>query len=167
GRQDRAGLGEAGLLAELNELEHIAAGSAAKALEDLLGGHDEERRRLLLMERTQAAQVLPRASEFDVIADHVGDIERLLDASCQCFVEHGTPTEWAQRNVRPPISTALSVKRIRSRSPTTVRHLARSRLVLAVVSPATIHPNLARTNCRIRTVAAELLRLPGLTSFEN
>ena len=65
---------EPDLLVQLEELEHVAAGAAAEAVEEALLGIDDERRRLLRVERAQALVGRPRALERHVLLHDLQDV---------------------------------------------------------------------------------------------
>ena len=64
-----------------DEGEHVAAGSAgAEATPRLTVGEDDERRRVLLVERTSRVVVLPGPLEVGYeVLDHVNDVDARLD----------------------------------------------------------------------------------------
>ena len=64
-RQHADGFGEADLLVQLHELDHVAADAAAEAVEEALLAVDVERRRLLAVERAQPLPGRARSASSD------------------------------------------------------------------------------------------------------
>jgi len=65
----------------LHEREHVAAGIAAKAFEQLLARADIERRRALIVQRTAPGPTIrARAAQLGVLAGELNEIGRLADA---------------------------------------------------------------------------------------
>src|SRR5262245_55212565 len=62
-----------------DEFEDVATLPAAKAVVNLLGRMNVERRGLLGVKRAKATKVLPRFLELNVIADNADDVRLLLD----------------------------------------------------------------------------------------
>src|SRR5580704_2216182 len=60
------------------EFKNIAAFVAAEAVIHLLAGAHAERRRLFLMERAQAAEILAGLFQAHVFADHADDVRLLF-----------------------------------------------------------------------------------------
>ena len=64
----------------LHEAEDVAGSAASEAVEELAGGVDGKRRRLLLMEGTKSRKILrPGFFQLHVVADEADDIGLLLD----------------------------------------------------------------------------------------
>ena len=73
-RQVPDGLRKRHLLMELDELDGVAAGAAPETLEEVLVGVDVERRRLLLMERTESLPRVPHLLQRHDVADERDDV---------------------------------------------------------------------------------------------
>ena len=69
-------LKELHLLVLLHESEHVTAGLAAEAVIELPVRADRERRRLLLVERTEPGPVAADAPQLDHLAHHLDDVAR-------------------------------------------------------------------------------------------
>ena len=70
--------GNVRLLQFHHKFENVAAHAAAEAMVNLPHGMHGEGRRLFLMERTQAGEILPGLFQADVFADHADDVRLLL-----------------------------------------------------------------------------------------
>ena len=67
-------LGERQVLDPLDEPDHVPAGAAAEAVEQVAGRRHRQRRRLLVVERADALEVAAAGvAQLDVLADHLGD----------------------------------------------------------------------------------------------
>ena len=74
------GFREGDVLDLLHEVEDVARCPAAEAVEELPRGVHRERRRLFLMKRAQALEVLRAAlAQLDVLAHNADDVSLLLD----------------------------------------------------------------------------------------
>ena len=69
---------EADLLLQLDELEHVAAHAAAKAVEEAALAHDVERRRLLAMKRAQALVGVAGLAQRDGVRDDGDNVGRRI-----------------------------------------------------------------------------------------
>jgi hypothetical protein len=74
--QQLDGLAKADLLVEHDELEEVAAGLAAEAVEQLRAGVDREGRRLFFVEGAQPFHARAGRLEWNVVGDHPDDIAR-------------------------------------------------------------------------------------------
>ena len=86
--QHPQGRREIHVVVEHHELEHVAAGAAAEAVERLAGRIDVEGRRFFLVERAQRLRHVPRALELDIGTDDVGDIQRVADLVDRFLGDH-------------------------------------------------------------------------------
>ena len=73
------GLWKAELLVELDELQDVAAGRAAEAVEEALLAVDVEARGLLAMERAQALERASHLPEGHHVLDHLDDVGLRLE----------------------------------------------------------------------------------------
>ena len=115
-RQHPDGLGEADLLVQLDELDHVAADAAAEAVEEALLAVDVERRRLLAVERAQPFHVAPASLERHDVADHLHDVGVQMQ-----IVEEGLREQRSIKRSSPhPVSNRSQHFTIYSLSSTTV-----------------------------------------------
>ncbi len=75
-REGLDGLAEVQLVVELDELEDVAAGLAAEAVEQLALGIDRKRGRFFLVKRTEPLEPATRPLQGNVIRDDLNDIAR-------------------------------------------------------------------------------------------
>ena len=78
-RQIQHHVAEAAVLQLHQKLDAAATGTAGEAVVDLLGRRYGQRRRLVVMERTEADVFLALALEHHVLGHHVNDVGPLLD----------------------------------------------------------------------------------------
>ena len=72
-------VGEADLLLQLDELEHVAANAAAETVKKAAIAIDVERRRLLTVKRTQAFVAVARLPQRHVVGDDGDDVSGVAD----------------------------------------------------------------------------------------
>jgi hypothetical protein len=84
-RHDAHRLGEAETLVQLHELEHVAADAAAEAVEDAELAIDAERRRLLVVERTEADVAAADAAQRHHLLHHLHDVGLLPQVVQEAF----------------------------------------------------------------------------------
>ena len=95
-----------------DEAEDVAAQAAAEAVPALAGRGDDERRRLLAVERAQALVGGSRLLQRDGLADHVDDRQLALDFGSDADRQTLTPSRRSSRrrfHLLPPMPTARTV----------------------------------------------------------
>ncbi len=79
-RDQPDGLRKRNVLDFLHKREHVSRHAASEAVKELPRGVHGERRRLLVMKRTEAGKILrARLLELDVVADNANDVGLLLE----------------------------------------------------------------------------------------
>src|SRR5207302_668187 len=87
------------LLEPHDEVDHVAVGTAAKAVEAAGGRIDDERRHPVLVERAPASEATADRHEVDKAADDVGDRHLALHAG-GAFMPEAVPRGWSYRHRR-------------------------------------------------------------------